>query len=270
MEKIIFKNVSSLILKEVSFSIYDKSIISLVGDITIDEISDLIMGFSRITEGKMFVFNHKLDKSTTKRENLFIQNKMGYVFDDPKKFLTNKTVWKEVTFGLNYLGFSEVEKLTQHYLSLFGVEEVLWEERSLDIPLTYQKKVMLAATLAINPQVIILNYVDKDLAFKDRKNLKRILVEEKKKGKSIIILSKDPNFYYDIVDEVLFFKDGKFIESGDEEVFYKEDVESKGDLPEIVDFIKKYNNSTFAPLYRNNDLKDLLKDIYRIKNNIQR
>lgn len=121
------------------------------------------------------------------------------------------------------------------------------------------KFVLLAKLLINNKNIIIFDYFDTGLNYKDKKRLIRIMRTLKRDGKTLIVISKDLVFLNQIVDSIQVIKDEKIIYNGKVRDLMNEGLVDK---PEIIRFIEMANKKG-ANLDITLDSKDLLKDIYR-------
>jgi len=260
-----FKNVvTSKNLPKLNFSISRNEITVLSGDKTKEIIPNLLMGFDSVMAGEIIYLNKKITKETF--DFKYIQFETGYVFLNPSDFLTNKMVKQEILFGLNFYNFNKINERMNYYLNVVGLDNSYLNKKSLELDLNNQKKVMLASVLAIEPKVLLLNCIEHGLNKKEQKDLKKLLLKIKKENNiTIIIISNNTNFYFDIVDRVIVFKENKIILDGDSSVFYEKGTDKYLDIPPIIDFISM-SNSKKIKLAKTNDINELMKDIYRKAN----
>lgn len=121
------------------------------------------------------------------------------------------------------------------------------------------KFVLLAKLLLNNKNIIIFDYFDVGLSYKDKKRLIRIMRTLKHDGKSILIISNNLVFLSQIVDSINVVKNDKIVYNGKMTDLLKLDLVHD---EEIVKFIKLANKKN-ARLDMTLDSKELLKDIYR-------
>lgn len=119
--------------------------------------------------------------------------RIGYLFQNPDTMLFNANVHDEVAFGPRQMGLSdeEVERRTQDCLKLFQLEN-LSDKAPYHLSGGQKKRVALAAVMALNPEVLIL---DEPYAGLDRKTqtwLTSFLQELKGAGKTLIIATHYP------------------------------------------------------------------------------
>lgn len=129
-----------------------------------------------------------------------------------------------------------------------------------DLSKTNFKYVLLVYLLLNNKKIIIFDYFDVGLIYKEQKKLIRIIHNLASEGFKIIIISKDLVFLSQVIDTLLIIKDGNIIYDKSMKNLFDEDIDI--DMPEIIKFIhmakKKDKNISYTF-----DSLELLKDIYR-------
>lgn len=260
--EIVFNNVTvKNSLKELNLVIKANEITVLSGDVTKEVVSKLLMGLKNVSSGEINLLNKVINKGTNNYS--YIQSKTGYVFLNPKDFLSNKTVKQEIAFGLKYYGFNNINNRVLYYLNLVGLDSVYLEKRSLEIDLNGQKKVMLASVLAIEPKILILNYIDHGLSLKEQKDLKKVLKGLNKLQEiTIILISNNTEFFFDIADRLIIFNKQKIVVDVLKEDFYNKKISKHLDLLPITKFINTAKKQKID-LIKTGDIKELMKDIYR-------
>jgi cobalt/nickel transport system ATP-binding protein len=118
--------------------------------------------------------------------------RIGYLFQNPEVMLFNASVREEIAFGPRQLGLAEAETAARvrDCLALFGLEP-LADKAPYHLSGGQKKQVALAAVLALNPEVLIL---DEPLAGLDRRTRERLLAlltELKDAGKTLIAATHD-------------------------------------------------------------------------------
>lgn len=118
--------------------------------------------------------------------------KVGYLFQNPDIMLFNARVYDEVAFGPRQMGLSEEEvaSRTEDCLKMFGLLEL--EDRApYHLSGGQKKRVALAAVLALNPEVLVLDEPFSGLDQKWSEALLTLLEDLKNAGKTIIVASHD-------------------------------------------------------------------------------
>lgn len=137
-------------------------------------------------EGNMITEKYLRDNARAKR----FHKQIGYLFQDPDRMLFCGSVYDEVAFGLRQMGFldDEVDKRTLECLSLFSIE-ALRDKAPYHLSGGQKKRVALAACMALNPRVVVL---DEPYAGLDNESVgffADFFSELKRAGKTILIAS---------------------------------------------------------------------------------
>ena len=135
-------------------------------------------------DGKNITEKYLKDNAASKR----FHKRIGYLFQNPDIMLFNATVYDEIAFGPRQMGLSdqEVGTIVNDCLSLFELEN-LRDKAPYHLSGGQKKRAALAAVMALNPEVLIL---DEPYAGLDRKSQERLtdfLKELKKAGKTLVI-----------------------------------------------------------------------------------
>lgn len=174
----------------------------------------------------------------------------GIIYDDTwtvKRFLNG------FKFKLN----SRIESIF-NYLDL---DMRLLRKKISELSKADFKFVLLAYLLINNKKLIVFDYFDVGLVYKDQKRFIRILRNLKNEGFSIIVISKNLVFLEQIVNSVMIVKNNELVYNGKMSSVISENKKLI-DEPEILRFINLANKRG-AKLDLTLDSKELLKDIYR-------
>lgn len=130
-------------------------------------------------------------------------------------------------------------------------------------------KLILALVLILNPTMIIINniscYFDSKSKAEIMFTLKRLKREH---NKTIVINDNDIDYFYSVSDNVIVIDDNKLILNGKKEILFenfKMLKKKKISIPiytEFVYYVKENKGSDIDILVRD-DVKDIMKDIYR-------
>lgn len=254
---IILENVSynynnQCILNDINLSIKSNAITSIIGisgsgKTTLAEIISLI---TKPSNGK--VINNK---------------KTGLVFQNPSEQFFSNTVEKEIELGINNLNkdISQIKKKVNDALIMVGLDSNFLKRNLSTLTLAEQKKVAIAAVLAANPEVIVLDEPTLGLDSKSQKTIARLIKLLKQRyKKTIIVLTEDVEFAHIISDEVIVLDGGKVVLQDNKYEVFTKDIENYGlKKPKIIEFEQLvYRKKKIKLLYRD-DINDLMKDIYR-------
>lgn len=132
--------------------------------------------------------------------------KIGYLFQNPDIMLFNANVFDEIAFGPRQMGLTdaEVSERTRDCMKLFQIEK-LAEKAPYHLSGGQKKKVALAAVMALNPDLLILDEPYAGLDKKTQEFLTEFLKELKSAGKTLIIATHNPAVAEELADERLQF-----------------------------------------------------------------
>lgn len=257
------------ILNDVSFSLKGNGIYSFVGASNSGKsaIGDLINALITPTKGVVKVGKFVNDGSRIKDIDK-LRFETGYVFKNPYDMFFNKTVKKELEFGMQYFKYkmNKVNIRTSDALLLVGLNDDYLNLDPQMLTLVDAKKVALACALIHNPNIIILDEFTCGLGYKDKKDLERLLrLLKTKYNKMIILLTKDTSFAYNVSDEVYLMHATKLVMSkSDKEILRDEELLTDLGLqtPPIASFINACNKKGHE-IYHYSDIHDLIKGVYR-------
>lgn len=149
-------------------------------------------------KGQVIDKSYLSDNTCSKR----FHKEVGLLFQNPDTMLFNTTVYDEVAFGPRQTGMSdqEVDERVTDCLELLGITD-LKEKIPYHLSGGQKKWVAMAAVLALNPEVLIL---DEPFAGLDRKRgeqLVSLLKDLKQAGKTIIMASHEEGLPEGLIDD---------------------------------------------------------------------
>lgn len=226
----------------------------------------LINGLLKPTEGEVIIDGWNTKEYTTAQ----ISRKVGYVFQNPDDQIFNSTVYKEIEFGPKRQGLSaeELEECVLAAAQLVGAETYL-DENPYDLPYSLRKMVTIAAVIATNPDVLILDEPTAGQDYPTMKRLGEIIKQLNQKGKTIITITHDMEFVVNNFDHVIVMANKRKIADGHKrDIFWDLPTLEKSMLkqphisrlshslnfpdqiltiPEMVDQLEKTKKSKHAP-----------------------
>jgi energy-coupling factor transport system ATP-binding protein len=256
------------ILKDISFEITEKGIYSFIGKSNSGKtaIGDLINALVIPNTGRVVIDKYINDGRRIKHINK-LRRETGYVFKNPYDMFFNNTVKKELSFGMKYFKYKKkhIKERISNALKLVELDERILNVDPFRLDLIDAKKVALACILTYNPNIIILDEFTNGLGNKEKNELIRLLKMLKNKyNKTIILLTKDTNFAYQVTDHVFLLDKARIITEGNKELLRDSELlNSLGlEVPFIVKFINEYkkHNKYF---YDYTNILDLIKGVYR-------
>ncbi len=274
--EIVFKNVSFLInastklektiLNDISFEINKEGIYSFIGASNSgkSEVGRLISLIDTPSAGKVKIGSYTNNGKT--RGAKTVRSKIGYVYQNPYDMFFNKTVLKELSFGMREFKYKtdKLDSRVEDALTLVGLSKDYLDKDPLSLSLVDAKKLSLACILIYNPKIIVLDEITSGLSSSDKKDLIRLLKLLKNKyKKTVIILTKDTSFAYEVTDFVNLMSLTKIVASGKKDLLEEYDLESINlEVPKIVSFVNACKKKGHDINYYTNIL-DLIKGVYR-------
>lgn len=160
-----------------------------------------------------------MGREVNRKNEMWVRSRVGMVFQDPDDQVFSSTVWEDVAFGPQNMGFDrqEIDRRVTGALNAVG----MWEHRRkapYHLSFGQKKRVAIAGVLAMLPQIIVL---DEPMAFLDpggKDTLTGILNQMHNHGQTIIIATHDVDFAAEWADRVIIIKDGSTLAQGGREL----------------------------------------------------
>lgn len=194
----------------------------------------MLNGLLRPQEGRVIVGNWNTEEYSTAQ----LADRVGFLFQNPDEQLFERTVWREISFGPRNLGFSEhkVNGNTKAALKTVGLLGKA-EHNPYDLEPFERKLLALAATLAMNTPVLVLDEpsIGQDAAGRHR--IGRILQDLHKMGRTILLISHDLDFCAENAERAIVMADGRILVDGPAaRVFSQTEILQKAALfpPQLV------------------------------------
>lgn len=179
-------------LNDISLEIYAGELIFFTGPNGCGKstLFKLLNGLIFPTKGEYYFDNKKIDKNTL-QDNIFTKNfhkRIGYIFQNPDVQLFNATVYDEIAFGPRQMNLNEeiIHQRVNELLIYLNIQH-LQDRPPYHLSSGEQKKVALAAILALNPDVLMIDEPLNGLDNKTRQWFKDFLIDFIKANKTILI-----------------------------------------------------------------------------------
>ncbi|EFR92571.1 energy-coupling factor ABC transporter ATP-binding protein [Listeria innocua] len=188
----------------------------------------LMNGLLRPTSGKILVDDWDTKDYTTAK----ISRKVGYVFQNPDDQIFHSDVLSEIQFGPKNLKLTEkqVQQNVNKAVELTGLKPYL-SEHPYNLPFSIRKFITIAAVIAMDPDVIILDEPTAGQDFPSMLRLGRIISELQKENKVIITITHDMEFVVNNFERVIVMANKqKLLDSSRREVFWDFDILEKAKL----------------------------------------
>lgn len=146
--------------------------------------------------------------------------KIGYVFQNPFTQISGvkETVFEEVAYGLENFGIpvDEIERRVAEVMKMTDIE-ALAEKNPFDLSGGQMQRVALASVIVLEPDILIIDEPTSQLDPEGTESVFAIIKMLKEKHKTIILVEHKIDLIAEYADEVLVFKDGHMIASGEKQ-----------------------------------------------------
>jgi putative ABC transport system ATP-binding protein len=162
-----FKDVKSEVSLEnmesdhsINFELKHGEIGVILGQKEAHQIFQLILKKDNLKQGEIKFSDASLQKEWNKAEDIEWRQKIGFTFRDGG-LLSNMTALENVDLPARYHGYyqkgSDEKYLAVSVLREVGVEEKYWNRRPSDIPDKILKEILLARSVILDPQILLLD-----------------------------------------------------------------------------------------------------------------
>jgi energy-coupling factor transport system ATP-binding protein len=200
-------------LKDINLGIGDGEVILLCGESGCGKttltrfLNGLIPNFfDGKREGKAYLNSDLIDEMPIYE----ISEHVGSVFQNPKTQFFNVDTTGEIVFGCENLAMDarDIKRRLDDVVSDFGLRHLL-DKNIFKLSGGEKQKIACASVSAVNPEILILDEPSSNLDSKSSWDFKGILEKWKSQGKTVIIAEHKLFFLDDVLDRVIFLKDGK-------------------------------------------------------------
>ncbi len=211
-------------LKGISLDIREGEYVLIIGQNGAGK-STLVKHFLKLlepTEGAVLV-------SGTDTRELSVSDlarRIGYVAQNPDSQIFNATVWDEVSFALKNLDHSEeeVETRTRESLDSMGLLDVK-DRHPLALPKGDRARVVIAAILAMKPEIIIFDEPTTGQDYRGAKYILEISRRLHERGKTVIVITHHLYLMPEYAERVLVMGKGtKLLDAPTRKAFHEIDL----------------------------------------------
>lgn len=259
------------IINDITYTFKHNKVTSIIGPSGCGKstLLELIIALNIPTKGSIEIDSFKIEQNKKIKNINELRQTVGYIFQNSEISFFNPTVYDELAFGLKRFKYrlNKIDKQINDSLKIVGLNEKCLELSPHELSYGEKTKLGIAIALSLNPKILLLDEPTIGLDGKSKKNLvkliKRIVREY---DKTVIIASNDIDFVIEVSNEVIVMNNGKLTTSGcllevikDTNIFKDNNIE----LPKIIEFINLVYNKKQIKLNVTNDIKELMKDVYR-------
>ena len=244
-------------INKISYTFAEGKITSIIGKSGSGKsmIGYAIMDLVKIDGGSIVVDNNnKFDKN-------LLMKKVGYVYQNPWEHFFCETVYEEVAFGLKQFRFKldKIDKQVEDALKMVGLDNKYLYKKISTLSSGEAERVAIASSLVLNPDVLILDEPTLFLDSKVKKDISKLVkMLRDRYNKTVIIMSNDIDFVFDVSDYYVLINNGKIKSSGNIGILVDEDVE---DVPNSYKFVKLVRDRYNINLKYTSSIRDLVVDV---------
>ncbi|MGL4509255.1 ABC transporter ATP-binding protein [Cetobacterium sp.] len=199
---------SKPILKDVNFSVNRGEILALLGNNGAGKstLCKVVTGIEKESSGDIIFLGKSIIKNSIKRRG----EKIGFVMQNPNHMITQETLLEEVQFGLKIRGVKDFTEKAEKALEICGLHEFRhWPVTSLSYG--QKKRLTIAAILALEPEVLILDEPTAGQDYKRYKEFMNFLKEIANKGVGIILITHDMHLALEYANRAIVLCNGTII-----------------------------------------------------------
>lgn len=168
-----------------------------------------------------------------------ISKSVGSVFQNPRSQFFNLDTTSELAFGCENLGLDseEIEARVNSVVSSLNLDKLL-DRNLFHLSGGEKQKIACGSIGAYQPDVFVLDEPSSNLDKKATDELREFILKCKKQGKTVIIAEHRIHFLKELVDRVIFMKDGQIEEIYDASTFLNlsnNELEKQGIRPLHLD-----------------------------------
>lgn len=251
-------------LDNINLIINQGSIVGFIGD-KLDIIGKLLLVLRRPSKGEIRIDNTIIKRSSHIENVNLLRKKIGFVSSEYDKLFLEPSVLKEISTTMKNYGY-HTEMTVKHVvqsLKIVGLDETYLDKDPNELSSVEKKKIELASVISYNPELIIVDNFEKGMNYREREYFRKLFLKLKNKfDKTIIIISNDVSFMFDIVDNVHVINSGKLVLSEGKDIFYNTNLYKFVKMPKIIEFTK-YAEYEGHDIKKCTDIKELIKELYR-------
>lgn len=214
-------------IENISLNINSAGIIGIAGHTGCGKstLVQLIAGLLTPSEGTVYIDGENIFDKKYKRSEL--RKKLGIVFQYPETQLFEQSVEKDIAFALKKSGLSAAQKKERikWAMELMRLDYGKMKDKSpLALSGGEKRKAAIAGVIVIRPKYLILDEPIAGLDPLSRDDFMQVLLELKRQGTTVIIVSHNADCLAEYADRVIVMNHGKIVmDSPPNEVYSKVD-----------------------------------------------
>jgi L-cystine transport system ATP-binding protein len=207
------------VLKGVDFSVKEGEVVALIGPSGSGKTTLLrcLNFLEKANAGTMRIDDISVDlKRVTAKTKLALRRKTAMVFQNYALF-QNKSAAGNVMEGLlvsKKMDKKEARRIAEEMLLKVGLSDK-FDAKPFELSGGQQQRVGIARALALNPKVVLFDEPTSALDPEKVDEILEVIRYVVKTGVTIVIVTHEMQFAYDIANRVVFLDDGEIVEEGD-------------------------------------------------------
>lgn len=208
------------VFSELSFDIFEGDFVAITGPNGAGKstLGQLVLKLLKPSQGEIYLSGEPLSRMAADR----VYQQVGYVFQNPEHQFVKDRVFDELAYGYHISGQNQeqwlprVEKLLQQ----FGLEEHR-DRHPYQLSQGQKRRLSVATMLTRDQSMLILDEptFGQDQAYTEA--LMGLLVDLKRQGKTIVMITHDMELVYQYADQVLLLAGGGLAFQGNVSAFFK-------------------------------------------------
>jgi energy-coupling factor transport system ATP-binding protein len=188
-------------------------------------LSKCLAGLLRPTRGRVVVDGIDTASKGVMKD---LVRRIGYVFQNPDHQLFNARVYDEIGYGPKNLGVPEAERdaIIREVAAVTGLHPDLFGEHPFFLSKGLRQRVAIAATLAVRPQVIVVDEPTTGQDYRQSIDVMNFLVRLRvERGHTIVIVTHEMPIVAAYAERVVVLRGGRILMDGAaRDVFSRPDV----------------------------------------------
>ncbi len=178
-------------------------------------------GLLRPSQGYVELFGEGINGRSVSQ----LARTVGYVFQNPDHQIFSPTVREELAVGPRNLGLSdaEIDERVDHVLTQFGLDPYA-DQQPTQLSFGLRRKVSVAAVVAMETAVLILDEPTTGLDWRNASELMAILQEMSANGRTIILITHDMRLVAEFVPRCLVMANGRIIADDSTRNIFQQDA----------------------------------------------
>ncbi len=193
----------------VNLKIEEKELVTIMGQSGSGKstLFHMLTGILKPTEGNISILGHQIDKMSDKELSMLRGSELGYIMQG-QNLLQNLTVWENILLPVSLGKKRKIDQERVVYLTdLLGISGLL-REYPANLSGGEQRRVSIARTFVLNPQIVIADEPTSSLDMENSEIIMRYFQKISGEGTTILVSTHDKEFA-NYADRCLWMEKGK-------------------------------------------------------------